>query len=55
MYDPKINAKFSLRGSEKMNPAWWGGEPVSTVVVLFRSMFAGIEIPTEWVSIVCTL
>ncbi|XP_076096525.1 uncharacterized protein LOC143067274 isoform X4 [Mytilus galloprovincialis] len=28
MYDPVINEKFSIGGSSKENPAWWGGEPI---------------------------
>lgn len=29
MFDFNISQKFSLTGSIKYNPQWWGGEPVS--------------------------
>uniref|UniRef100_A0A3P9AP35 SMB domain-containing protein n=1 Tax=Esox lucius TaxID=8010 RepID=A0A3P9AP35_ESOLU len=29
MYDPVFNANFNLRGREKLNHRWWGGQPVS--------------------------
>lgn len=28
MYDPKMNASFSLKSKEKFNPAWYKGEPI---------------------------
>lgn len=28
MYDPHINASFSIGSHEKYNPKWWGGEPL---------------------------
>ncbi|XP_063166004.1 venom phosphodiesterase-like isoform X2 [Candoia aspera] len=28
MYDVKFNKSFSLSGSAKSNPAWWGGQPI---------------------------
>lgn len=31
MYDPVFDANFNLRGREKLNPRWWGGQPVSSV------------------------
>uniref|UniRef100_A0A669DKF6 Ectonucleotide pyrophosphatase/phosphodiesterase 2 n=1 Tax=Oreochromis niloticus TaxID=8128 RepID=A0A669DKF6_ORENI len=30
MYDPGFDATFTLRGREKLNHRWWGGQPVST-------------------------
>uniref|UniRef100_A0AAX7SC93 SMB domain-containing protein n=1 Tax=Astatotilapia calliptera TaxID=8154 RepID=A0AAX7SC93_ASTCA len=30
MYDPGFHAIFTLRGREKLNHRWWGGQPVST-------------------------
>ena len=30
MYDPELNATFSLSSEEKSNPAWYLGQPVST-------------------------
>jgi len=30
IYDSKHNMSFSIGGSEKFEPFWWGGEPVST-------------------------
>jgi ectonucleotide pyrophosphatase/phosphodiesterase family protein 2 len=29
MYDPVFDATFHLRGREKFNHRWWGGQPVS--------------------------
>uniref|UniRef100_A0A4W5KL56 Ectonucleotide pyrophosphatase/phosphodiesterase 2 n=1 Tax=Hucho hucho TaxID=62062 RepID=A0A4W5KL56_9TELE len=29
MHDPVFNANFHLRGREKLNHRWWGGQPVS--------------------------
>lgn len=29
MYDPVLNASFSLSNDEKSNPAWYLGQPVS--------------------------
>lgn len=29
MYDPSFDAVFTLRGKEKLNHRWWGGQPVS--------------------------
>uniref|UniRef100_A0A8C8IBL0 SMB domain-containing protein n=1 Tax=Oncorhynchus tshawytscha TaxID=74940 RepID=A0A8C8IBL0_ONCTS len=29
MHDPVFDANFSLRGREKLNHRWWGGQPVS--------------------------
>jgi len=29
MYDPVFDAAFNLRGREKLNHRWWGGQPVS--------------------------
>lgn len=31
MYDPVFDATFTLRGQEKLNHRWWGGQPVSCV------------------------
>ncbi|XP_062843433.1 ectonucleotide pyrophosphatase/phosphodiesterase family member 2 [Trichomycterus rosablanca] len=28
MYDPIFNANFNLRGREKLNHRWWGGQPI---------------------------
>uniref|UniRef100_A0A4W3ID50 Ectonucleotide pyrophosphatase/phosphodiesterase 2 n=1 Tax=Callorhinchus milii TaxID=7868 RepID=A0A4W3ID50_CALMI len=28
MHDPVFDANFSLRGREKFNPRWWGGQPI---------------------------
>ncbi|XP_008820365.1 ectonucleotide pyrophosphatase/phosphodiesterase family member 1 [Nannospalax galili] len=28
MYDPKMNASFTLKSKEKFNPAWYKGEPI---------------------------
>ncbi|KAJ1193863.1 hypothetical protein NDU88_003159 [Pleurodeles waltl] len=28
MHDPVFDANFSLRGREKFNPRWWGGQPL---------------------------
>uniref|UniRef100_A0A6Q2YR37 SMB domain-containing protein n=1 Tax=Esox lucius TaxID=8010 RepID=A0A6Q2YR37_ESOLU len=28
MYDPVFNANFNLRGREKLNHRWWGGQPI---------------------------
>ncbi|XP_053100092.1 ectonucleotide pyrophosphatase/phosphodiesterase family member 2 isoform X3 [Hemicordylus capensis] len=28
MYDPVFDASFSLRGREKLNHRWWGGQPI---------------------------
>ncbi|KAG2464970.1 ectonucleotide pyrophosphatase/phosphodiesterase family member 2 [Polypterus senegalus] len=28
MYDPVFNATFTLRGREKLNHRWWGGQPI---------------------------
>ncbi|KAM9496078.1 autotaxin isoform 2-T2 [Clarias gariepinus] len=28
MYDPVFDANFNLRGREKLNPRWWGGQPI---------------------------
>lgn len=30
MYDPVFDAHFNLRGREKLNHRWWGGQPVSS-------------------------
>lgn len=30
MYDPEMDASFSLSGPEKENPAWYLGQPVSS-------------------------
>uniref|UniRef100_A0A4W3I617 Ectonucleotide pyrophosphatase/phosphodiesterase 2 n=1 Tax=Callorhinchus milii TaxID=7868 RepID=A0A4W3I617_CALMI len=32
MHDPVFDANFSLRGREKFNPRWWGGQPVLFVI-----------------------
>lgn len=29
MYDPELDATFSLSSEEKSNPAWYLGQPVS--------------------------
>jgi ectonucleotide pyrophosphatase/phosphodiesterase family protein 1/3 len=34
MYDPKMNASFSLKSKEKFNPEWYKGQPVSCMFVL---------------------
>lgn len=34
MYDPKMNASFTLKSKEKFNPEWYKGEPVSCLFVL---------------------
>uniref|UniRef100_A0A669C1L9 Ectonucleotide pyrophosphatase/phosphodiesterase 2 n=1 Tax=Oreochromis niloticus TaxID=8128 RepID=A0A669C1L9_ORENI len=36
MYDPDFNATFTLRSREKLNHRWWGGQPVSTLIFVFR-------------------
>ncbi|MED6271968.1 Ectonucleotide pyrophosphatase/phosphodiesterase member 2, partial [Characodon lateralis] len=28
MYDPTFDATFNLRGREKLNHRWWGGQPI---------------------------
>ncbi|XP_046702061.1 ectonucleotide pyrophosphatase/phosphodiesterase family member 2 isoform X2 [Silurus meridionalis] len=28
MYDPSFDAMFTLRGKEKLNHRWWGGQPI---------------------------
>ncbi|XP_052388672.1 ectonucleotide pyrophosphatase/phosphodiesterase family member 2 isoform X2 [Carassius gibelio] len=28
MYDPVFKAQFRLKGREKLNPRWWGGQPI---------------------------
>lgn len=33
MHDPVFNATFSLRTREKLNHRWWGGQPVSLLVL----------------------
>lgn len=34
MYDVHFNKNFSLSSVEKNNPAWWGGQPVCTILLL---------------------
>ncbi|XP_064409967.1 ectonucleotide pyrophosphatase/phosphodiesterase family member 2 isoform X1 [Latimeria chalumnae] len=33
MHDPVFDANFSLRGREKFNPRWWGGQPIWVTAV----------------------
>uniref|UniRef100_A0A8C9U5H6 Ectonucleotide pyrophosphatase/phosphodiesterase 2 n=1 Tax=Scleropages formosus TaxID=113540 RepID=A0A8C9U5H6_SCLFO len=33
MHDPEFDANFHLRGREKLNHRWWGGQPVSCLVI----------------------
>uniref|UniRef100_A0AAR2LGB5 SMB domain-containing protein n=1 Tax=Pygocentrus nattereri TaxID=42514 RepID=A0AAR2LGB5_PYGNA len=33
MHDPVFDATFNLRGKEKLNHRWWGGQPVSPIAV----------------------
>ena len=40
MYDPVFDAHFNLRGREKFNHRWWGGQPVSFA---FMCVFLCIE------------
>uniref|UniRef100_UPI00398F7F31 autotaxin isoform X5 n=1 Tax=Pristiophorus japonicus TaxID=55135 RepID=UPI00398F7F31 len=51
MHDPVFDANFSLRGREKFNPRWWGGQPiwVTTVnqAVKAGTFFWPIIIPYE--------
>ncbi|XP_067888298.1 ectonucleotide pyrophosphatase/phosphodiesterase family member 2 [Heterodontus francisci] len=51
MHDPVFDANFSLRGREKFNPRWWGGQPiwVTTVnqAVKAGTFFWPIVIPYE--------
>uniref|UniRef100_A0A8C3SWJ4 Autotaxin n=1 Tax=Chelydra serpentina TaxID=8475 RepID=A0A8C3SWJ4_CHESE len=35
MYDPVFDASFSLRGREKFNHRWWGGQPVTITKPIF--------------------
>ncbi|KAL4630021.1 ectonucleotide pyrophosphatase/phosphodiesterase family member 2-like isoform X2 [Arapaima gigas] len=35
MYDPVFDANFSLRGREKLNHRWWGGQPSSVSTAPF--------------------
>uniref|UniRef100_A0A8C9VKV6 Ectonucleotide pyrophosphatase/phosphodiesterase 2 n=1 Tax=Scleropages formosus TaxID=113540 RepID=A0A8C9VKV6_SCLFO len=32
MHDPEFDANFHLRGREKLNHRWWGGQPVSCLL-----------------------
>uniref|UniRef100_A0A4W4FG11 SMB domain-containing protein n=1 Tax=Electrophorus electricus TaxID=8005 RepID=A0A4W4FG11_ELEEL len=36
MHDPVFDATFTLRGKEKLNHRWWGGQPVSQMIPLER-------------------
>ncbi|XP_067836967.1 ectonucleotide pyrophosphatase/phosphodiesterase family member 2 isoform X2 [Heptranchias perlo] len=51
MHDPVFDANFSLRGREKFNPRWWGGQPIwiTTVnqAVKAGTFFWPIVIPYE--------
>ena len=40
MYDPVMDASFSLSGPEKDNPDWYLGQPVSLYITLFLHMWA---------------
>uniref|UniRef100_A0A8C7KF26 Ectonucleotide pyrophosphatase/phosphodiesterase 2 n=1 Tax=Oncorhynchus kisutch TaxID=8019 RepID=A0A8C7KF26_ONCKI len=37
MHDPVFDANFSLRGREKLNHRWWGGQPVSAQTLSISS------------------
>uniref|UniRef100_W5LEL5 Ectonucleotide pyrophosphatase/phosphodiesterase 2 n=1 Tax=Astyanax mexicanus TaxID=7994 RepID=W5LEL5_ASTMX len=43
MHDPVFNANFNLRGREKLNHRWWGGQPVSADFSFFFYMVIPLE------------
>uniref|UniRef100_A0A8C5TF66 Ectonucleotide pyrophosphatase/phosphodiesterase 2 n=1 Tax=Malurus cyaneus samueli TaxID=2593467 RepID=A0A8C5TF66_9PASS len=51
MYDPVFDASFSLRGREKFNHRWWGGQPIWITAakqgVKAGTFFWSIVIPHE--------
>ncbi|XP_072323499.1 autotaxin isoform X1 [Scyliorhinus torazame] len=51
MHDPVFDANFSLRGREKFNPRWWGGQPIwvttANQAVKAGTFFWPIVIPYE--------
>ncbi|MEE6463270.1 hypothetical protein FKM82_005836 [Ascaphus truei] len=51
MYDPVFEANFSLRGREKFNHRWWGGQPIWITAVKqgvkAATFFWPVSIPQE--------
>ncbi|XP_077383706.1 autotaxin isoform X4 [Festucalex cinctus] len=51
MYDPVFDATFTLRGREKLNHRWWGGQPIWITAlkqgVKASSFFWPVTIPLE--------
>ncbi|XP_077208909.1 ectonucleotide pyrophosphatase/phosphodiesterase family member 3 isoform X1 [Paroedura picta] len=40
MYDVHLNQNFSLSGTSKSNPAWWGGQPI-WLTAMYQGLKAG--------------
>ena len=48
MHDPVFDANFNLRGREKLNHRWWGGQPVSIALNIYNYLYDTIYQNTSY-------